>query len=188
MLLSWSTLVCGNFKRSNVAIWFFLVCYNQSKVHLQSTLDIAVSKCKVPGFWLFCFDLSTFTKMLCIKDIFHWGVIFADFSSALVTQILYVKFLHSGNFFCSVKKETMLLCTLHFQGIVCPKPCFLILIYHHPNSMSKTDSFKTFFICDAPYTYFESIRFSESCLLILLWHSLNCLKLIYKFKLLSKYK
>ena len=43
------------------------------------------------------------------KRHFLLRIIFADFSSALVTQILYVIFLHSGNFFCSVKKETMLL-------------------------------------------------------------------------------
>ena len=30
-------------------------------------------------------------------------------------------------------------CTLYFQGIVFPKPCFLILICHFANSMSKTD-------------------------------------------------
>ena len=78
-------------------------------------------------------------------------IIFADFSSALVTQSPYLLFLYSGNFFCSAKKKRCyfshgLPCTLYFQGIVCPKPCFLVLICHYPNSMSKTDFCKMSFI------------------------------------------
>ena len=121
---------------------------------------------------------------VCIKRIFYWGL----FLRVLVQHWLlkfYMLYSFILHFAPSSKKRCYFShgppCTLYFQGIVCPKPCFLILIYHYPNSMSKTDSFKTFFICDAPYTYFESIRFSESCLLILLWHSSICLKLIYKF-------
>ena len=43
------------------------------------------------------------------KSHFFVWIISADFSSALATQIPYLIFLSSGNFSCSVKKETMLL-------------------------------------------------------------------------------
>ena len=127
------------------------------------------------------------------KRLFLLRIIFADFSSALVTQILYVNIPLFWKFLLLRQEKKRCYFshgppyTLYFRGIVCPKTCFLNLIYYYPNSMSKTDSFKKFFICDAPYkSYFESIRFSGSSLLILLWHWLICLKLIYKFKLLPE--
>ena len=60
------------------------------------------------------------------KRHFLLWIIFVDFSLALVTQIPYLLFLNSGNFW-------------YFHGIVCSEPCFLILIGHFRNSMSKTD-------------------------------------------------
>ena len=43
------------------------------------------------------------------KRHFLFLIIFADFSSTLVSQIPYLLFLYSGNLCCTVKKETILL-------------------------------------------------------------------------------
>ena len=161
----------------SVLILVFLICYNLSKGHPPkstflevlgalwrkqcilyswSTLYIAVSKCKVRGFWFFCFDLSTFTKSVCIKGIFYWGLFLRILvQHQLLKFYMLYSFILEISFAPSRKKRCYFShgpsCTLYFQGIVCPQSCFLMLIYHYPNSMSKTDSFKTFFICDAPY-------------------------------------
>ena len=96
-------------------------------------------------------------------------IIFVDFSLAPVTPIPCLICLYSGNFSCSVKKAKILLpyyfshdplCKLYFQGILCLKPCLLILNSQIP--CPNLIFFYKFFICVVPYKYyFESISCSE---------------------------
>ena len=97
LLLSWSTLYVAISKC--IVSWFYFVYFglpllNESAsakfnfswnfrgstkeavilLPTWSTLYITFSKCKVLWFWLFCFDLSLFTKSVWIKGIFYCGL------------------------------------------------------------------------------------------------------------------
>ena len=127
-LFLWSTLVtqhfqlCINFKMYRALILVFLICYSSSKGHppkspflevlgalwRKQCIHLSWNTMYIAG----CFVLFWFVNIYqeCMdKRHFLLRIIFAEFSSALVTQILCVIFLHSENVFCSVKKETMLL-------------------------------------------------------------------------------
>ena len=142
---------------------FLLSLFTQSiciKWHLFSKFQVfrersSSSNYIVSSFQLFYLDLPLFTQSVCIKDIFCCGLFFSILvrHQLLKCHILYSCFLKIS--LAPSRKQRCYFshdgppCRLYFQGIVCTKPCLLILICQFVNSMSKTDLFYKFFTCEA---------------------------------------
>ena len=117
----------------------FLVLYEGSSIIASlvehPVYNIFKMQSVLSWFWLFYFDLLIFTKSVCIKGIFYCGLFLRilDQHWLLKFHILY-SFLLKISLAPPRKKRCYFShgppCTLYFQGIVCPKPCFLILIWH----------------------------------------------------------
>ena len=94
------------------------------------------------SFRLFCLDLQLFTQSVCIEGTFSCGLFLwiLVHHQLLKFHILYSFILEI--YLAPSRKQRCYFshgppCTLYFQGVVCSKPGFLMLICHFTNSMSK---------------------------------------------------